>query len=139
MTHTILYYPLSLKRYGREVPIVTPGFIKNSILVPCKIDDGDVSILTVSGKSLIDAMTDNLKFFRNIQPEFGLFSACVTILATLGYKMDIIRKEIVQYFNGKPFILFWSAGEGTYSLFKDITYANMSFNTAIFGNKKNCM
>jgi len=138
MTKTILYYPMSLKRDGREVPIVTPGFLKESILVPCKIDDGEVSILTVSGKNLVDAAKDNLNFFKgNIRPEFGLFSTCVTILGTLGYKMDTIREEIIKYFNDKPFLLFWSAGEGTYSPTGNITYANMSFNTAVFGHKEN--
>ncbi|MGF3555197.1 MAG: FIST N-terminal domain-containing protein [Thermoplasmatota archaeon] len=135
MTRTILYYPISYKRSGREVPIVTPGFIRDSILVPCKIDGGNVSILTVSGKKLIDAAKDNLDFFNNIQPDFGLFSACITVLGTLGFKTDFIRKEMLKYFEEKPFILFWSAGEGTYSPKESITYANMSFNTAIFGHK----
>jgi hypothetical protein len=133
MSHTILYYPISLQRRGREVPIVMPVIMKDSILVPCIIDDGDVSILTVSGKDLIDAVQKNLHFFDNIQPEFGLFSACMTILQTLGHKTAILHKELCRYFKEKSFLLFYSAGEGTYSPTTDITYANMSFNTAIFG------
>ena len=133
MIHTILYYPISLQRRGREVPIVMPVIMKDSILVPCIIDDGDVSILTVSGKDLIDAVQKNLHFFDDIQPEFGLFSACMTILQTLGHKTSILHKELCRYFKDKPFLLFYSAGEGTYSPETDITYANMSFNTAIFG------
>jgi hypothetical protein len=134
MSHTILYYPISLKRHGREVPIVMPVIMKDSIVVPCIIDDGEVSILTVSGKNLINAVKENLQFFDRIQPEFGLFSACMTILQTLGHKTNIIQEELHNYFKDKSFLLFYSAGEGTYSKEKDITYANMSINTAIFGH-----
>jgi len=133
--HTILYYPISLKRNGRAVPVVMPLIMKDSIFVPCIIDDGEVSILTVSGKDLVNAVKENLHFFEGIQPEFGLFSACMTILQTLGDKTNIVQEELCKYFKDKSFLLFYSAGEGTYSPAKDITYANMSFNTAVFGHK----
>jgi len=136
MLHTILYYPISLKRRDREVPVVTPLIMKDYIFVPCIIDDGEVSILTVSGKDLINAVKENLQFFDEIQPEFGLFSACMTILQTLGHKTNIIQEELHNYFKDKSFLLFYSAGEGTYSQARGITYANMSFNTAIFGSPK---
>ena len=133
MIHTILYYPISLRRHGREVPIVMPVIMKDSIIVPCVIDDGEVSILTVSGKDLINAVKENLHFFNKIQPEFGLFSTCMTILQTLGRKTNMVQEELHTYFKDKSFLLFYSAGEGSYAPKKNITYANMSFNTAIFG------
>ena len=136
MIHTILYYPISLRRHGREVPVVMPVILKDSIVVPCIIDDGEVSILTVSGKDLINAVKENLQYFDKIQPEFGLFSACMTILQTLGHRTNIIQETLQQYFKEKSFLLFYNAGEGTYSPTKDITYANMSFNTAIFGHQR---
>jgi hypothetical protein len=136
MIHTILYYPISLQRRGKQVPIVMPVIMNDSIIVPCVIDAGKVSILTVNGKDLINAVKENLQFFNEIQPEFGLCSSCVTILQTLGNKTNIIQEELQQYFKDKPFLLFYSAGEGTYSPTKDVTYANMSFNTAIFGFDK---
>jgi hypothetical protein len=135
MMHTLLYYPISLKRNGRAVPVVMPLIMKDSILVPCIIDDGEVSILTVSGKDLVNAVKENLRFFYEIRQEFGLFSACMTILQTLGHKTNIVQEELCKYFKGKSFLLFYSAGEGTYSPTRDITYANMSFNTAVFGHK----
>jgi hypothetical protein len=133
MLHTILYYPISLKRNGRAVPVVMPVIMKDSIVVPCIIDDGEVSILTVNGKNLINAVKENLQYFDGIQPEFGLLSTCVTILQTLGDKTYIIQQELLNHFKNKSFLLFYSPGEGTYSPTKDITYANMSFNTAVFG------
>jgi len=137
MALTIPYYPISLKRHGREVPVVMPFALKDSIMTPCVIDDGEVALLTVSGKNLVNAMKDNLEFFNNTQPEFGLCSTCMTILDTLGYKIDIIREMMLESFREKPFIMFFCAGEGTYSPTKNITYANMSFNTAIFGPANN--
>jgi hypothetical protein len=139
LQHTLLYYPISLRRRGRDVPVVMPLIMKDSIFVPCIIDDGEVSILTVSGKDLINAVKENLHYFDGVQPEFGLFSTCITILQTLGRKTNIVQEEIGNYFNDKPFLLFYSAGEGTYSPTKDIIYANMSFNTAIFGHQKNTL
>jgi hypothetical protein len=136
MLHSIVYYPISLKRNGRAVPVVMPLIMKDYIIVPCVIDDGKVSILTVSGKDLVNAVKENLQHFDEIQPEFGLFSTCMTILQTLGHKTYIIQEELCNYFKDKSFLLFYSAGEGTYTPTKDITYANMSFNTAIFGHQK---
>lgn len=133
MLSKILYYPFSLKRGHREVPVVMTVIIEDSIVTPCMVDEGEVSILTVNGKNLVNAMKENLNHFDNLRPEFGLCSACLTIPQTLGYKVNMIKNDISDYFNDKPFLIFWCAGEGTYSPTKDIIYANMSYNTAIFG------
>ena len=135
MAHTILYYPISLKRHGREVPAVMPTFLKDSVLTPCVVDKGEVSILTISGRNLIGAVKDNLKSFGDTQPEFGLFSTCMTILQTLGCNVSLVREEILNYFKEKPFLMVFCAGEGTYSPANKLTYANMSYNTAVFGHK----
>jgi hypothetical protein len=136
MYSIIPYYPISFKRHGKEVPTIMPGFLKDSIVTPSIIDLGEVSILTLNGKDLIYAAKEGLQFFEKMNIEFGLFSTCVTILTTLGYKINIIRNEIVENLKGKPFLMFFSAGEGTYSPEKNLTYANISFNTALFGNCK---
>jgi hypothetical protein len=134
MLQTSIYYPISLRRHGREVPAVMAFLLKDAIMTPCVIDAGDVSILTVSGKNLVHAMRDNLESFSKIKPEFGFCSTCMTILQTLGYKTNMIQAEMLEYFKDKPFLMFYCAGEGTYSPVKNITYANMSFNTAVFGH-----
>jgi len=133
MANTILYYPISLKRNEREVPAVMTFILKDSILVPCVIDKDEVSILTVSGNNLVKAVQENLNYFENLDSEFGIISSCVTILLTLGNNMYKVREHVMKYFKNKPFLMFWCAGEGTYSPEKNITYANMSFNTAVIG------
>ena len=136
MFHRILYYPICIKRNMRDVPVVMPFILKDAIVTPCQVDKSEVSILTVSGKDLIASMEENINYFDNIKPEFGLFSACGTILQTLGYKTDLIRRTILDYFKEKPFLMFFCAGEGSYSPNNNIHYANMSFNSAIFGHLK---
>lgn len=135
MAHTIIYYPISLRRHKREVPVVMPFILKDAIMTPCVIDEGKVDILTVSGKNIVNSMKENLKVFSDINPEFGLCSSCMTIIETLGYKTQIIREEMLNYFHEKPFIMFFCAGEGSFSPVRQITYANMSFNIAVFGNR----
>ncbi len=135
MALTIPYYPISLKRRGKEIPVVMPFALKHSIATPCIIDGGEVFILRTSGKDLINAIKENLSNFKDISPDFGLCSTCMTILETLGSKIEIVREEMLNYFKDKPFISFFCAGEGTYSPTNDIIYANMSFNTAVFGKK----
>ncbi|MEM0467422.1 MAG: FIST N-terminal domain-containing protein [Candidatus Thermoplasmatota archaeon] len=136
MEHTILYYPILLKRGEQEVPVVMPFILKNSIMTPCLIDKGEAKVLTVSGKSLVNSVQGCLPYSGDTQPEFGLFSNCMTILQALGSKVNLIRDETIKSFGKKPFLMIWSAGEGTYAPKPLFTYANMSFNSAIFGVKR---
>jgi hypothetical protein len=137
MALTIPYYPISLKIHDREVPIIMPFVLKHSIGTPCIIDEGEVFILRTSGNDLINGIKENLNNFKTINPEFGLCSTCVTVLHTLGYKVEILREQMLKYYGNKPFIAFFCAGEGTYSPNSKLVYANMSFNTFIYGKKTN--
>ncbi|MEF8848262.1 MAG: hypothetical protein V5A68_03925 [Candidatus Thermoplasmatota archaeon] len=110
-----------------------PYILKNSIMSSCKVDGGDASILTVSGKDIVGGIKENLNSFCDIKPQFALCSTCMTILQTLGYKVNIVRNELLDYFDETPFLMFYCAGEGSYSPKTDIDYSNMSFNTIVFG------
>jgi hypothetical protein len=132
MYNVIPYYPISFKRHGKEVPTIMPAFLKDFIVTPSVIDLGEVSILTLNGKDLISAAKEGLETTGDNNIAFGLFSTCVTILTTLGYKTYMIKEELTKVFGETPFLMFFSAGEGTYSPSKNATYANISFNNAIF-------
>ena len=133
----ILYYPISLVKHGREVPVVMPFIFKDYLGIPCRADKGEAWIMTVSGKNLLKALEDNLNSFSSMQPEFGLFSACITILQALGNNVRKIREILLKYFKDKPFLMLFCAGEGTYSPKMGLSYANMSYNTAMFGYNRN--
>ena len=109
-----------------------PGLIGDAILVPCTVDEKKVSILTISGNDMIHAIENNIISYEHVKPKFGLFSTCMTILETLGDNAYIIQDKLLEYFKDKPFLMFFSAGEGTHSPDKNITYANMSFNSTVF-------
>ncbi len=136
MSHTILYYPLCIERHNHKIPAEIVFILKDSFLVPCSIDSDTISIIRVSGEDIINSFKENILHFDNINPEFGLFSVCVTIIESIGYKMNLIQDEISNYFGEKPFLMFFCTGEGTYSPKEKIKYANMSVNSAIFGNPK---
>ncbi len=137
MLYRILYYPISSKRSGREVPAVMLFIIGESIVTPCMMEKGKVSVLSINGKNLVNAIEDNLNSFSESQPSFCLCSACCSIPQTLGYNVNIVNEYFFKKFNDNPFLLFWCAGEGTYSSSKGLTYSNMSYNTAIFDCHKN--
>jgi len=136
MFFRMLYYPISVKRGNRQIPVVMPFILKDSIVTPCVVEKGKVSILTVSGINLLDALQKNIEYFDGTIPEFGFFSTCGTILQTLGNKINLIRMKLLEYFKDKPFIMVFCAGEGTYSPTQGINYANMSYNTVIFRQNK---
>jgi len=133
MLNKILYYPISPKWHNHERPTVMPFILKDSIMTSCLIEKGNTSVLRVSGNNLVNAIQNNLNSFIGLNPKFCICSSCMTILQTLGGKVEIFREEMLKYFNDTPFLMFYCAGEGTYSPKNDINYANMSFNFAIFG------
>ncbi|MEF8879310.1 MAG: FIST N-terminal domain-containing protein [Candidatus Thermoplasmatota archaeon] len=129
------YYPISLNRNNKETPVVLPFILKDSIMIPCTIDKGTSYFFTMSGKNLIQAVERNLKNIKISKPKFGLSSACMTILDTLGNDSYIIKEKMQDYFGSNPYILFFVAGEGSSSPLRNLTYANMSFNTVVFGKE----
>jgi hypothetical protein len=131
----ILYYPISSRSNGKEIPSVMAAIVNKSIISPCILEEGEVNIMTVSGKNLISAMQRNLDHYKEMNPNFGFFSTCITILESLGNKNYMIQDQLAKYFKEKPFLMIFSPGEGTYGPNRELTYANMSFNTVIFGEE----
>lgn len=131
---TNFYFPLAF-RYNNELNTVGPRVIGpilgESLTTTIRSKDSTSSILTIDGRSLLDAIDNNLKCFPNC-PEFGLISSCTTRLETMGDKIYQARDRILEYFGTQPFIVFYVGGESTYSPEKGLNYVNMSFNTAIF-------
>ena len=132
---TFPYYPISFRRGKKKIPVVIPGIIGDAIVTTCKVDKGEADIMTTSGYNLIQTIEKHVNAIPIRKPHFGIISACMTILQTLGYKVESIRKILLDYFHSAPFLLIWCAGEGTYSPSKGSIYANMSLNSAIIGKE----
>lgn len=139
INYDLFYYPLYLRSHGRKIPNIIGFIMKDYIVTPCKVEKGEASVFGVSGKDLLDALDENLRSLQGIEPELILSSVCYTLLITLGNHMKEIRKKMIEKFGGKPFLMLFSQGEGTYSPKRGMNYANMSFNTAIFGREKNIL
>jgi len=136
-TKRMIYHPFGIKRDGRIYPAMTALVLGDYIMTAVKSNPGEeVSILNISGKLLLNAVKENLQKYSNLKPYFGIFSSCVTRLLTLGSKTKYVQNELKNYFQEKPFLVFYVSGEGTYSSKeKKLIDADMSFNSAIFGEK----
>ena len=131
--HRILYYPISVNRFGKEVPVVMPAIIKESIITPCLVNRGDASIMTVNGLDLIDAVDKGFNLLQVKKPAVWICSACLTIMQTLGYRLDTVREKVDSHLKNAPFVIFFCAGEGSYSPKRGVIYANMSYNFGVIG------
>jgi len=133
---TTFYFPIGGK-YNEDdkddVPHIIGIILGESLLLTYKSKDSNASILTIDGKRLLDTIDLNFSSMK-IQPEFGLMSSCTTRLETMGNRIYQARDRISKYMKDSPFIVFYVGGESTYSPEKGLNYANMSFNSAIFGN-----
>ena len=137
--NTTYYFPIGFRNnnFGGEIgPRVIGGIFGESLVTVIRSKDSDASILTIDGRSLLQTIDNNFKFFPN-KPEFGLVSSCNTRLITMGNKIYLARDRFLNYFDEKPFIVFYVGGESTYSPKKGLNYVNMSFNSAIFWDGEN--
>lgn len=135
---TNFYFPLGFHTKGDSHefgPRVIGPILGESLTTTIRSKDPDASILTIDGRSLLEAIDQNLSSFTNA-PEFVLISSCTTRLETMGDKIYQSQNRILKYFDKKPFIVFYVGGESTYSPEKGLNYVNMSFNSAIFWKDK---
>jgi len=136
---TTFYFPIGGK-YNEadkdDAPHIIGIILGESLVLTNRLKDSDASILTIDGRRLLDTIDLNFSSMK-IQPEFGLMSSCTTRLETMGNKIYQSGNRISKYMKDSPFIVFYVGGESTYSPKKGLSYANMSFNTAVFGHNEN--
>jgi len=128
----IFYYPIAFKDQNTFIPQVIGIFLGNSFLTTYRIKNPKIHILSASGKSLIQAVEDNINYFSGINPEFGLVSSCGIRLETLGANVYSVREKLLNFFKDKPFLLYYVGGEAAYTPKKGLSYGNESFNMAVF-------
>jgi len=131
------YFPLGfhVNNFDEKLgPRVIVGIYGESLITTIRSKDPNAAILTIDGRSLLETVGNNLKSYPN-NPSFGLVASCAIRMVTLGKEIYKARDIMMDYFGDHPFLVFYVGGESTYSPEKSLTYANMSFNTAIFWNK----
>jgi hypothetical protein len=128
------HFPLGfrIKNNNNEfAPRIIAVILGETLITTIQSKDPEASVLTIDGRNLLKTVDDNLNSYPN-SPIFGLISSCTTRLITMGDKIYKSQENILNYFNEKPFIVFYVGGESTYSQDKGLNFVNMSFNTAIF-------
>ena len=133
----IFYYPIyTISADGKKYPLVIPYFLSNSLLFAFKLRSKNAELLTLSGKDLINAVKENIEYFQTIlhnkKPCFGLISSCGMRILTLGKNVNLVKNQLSEFYGKTPFLLYYVAGEGSYSPINGLTQGNYTFNMGNF-------
>ena len=100
-----LFTPLGYIKKNRLFPIVIGAFWGHSILCARNIESDEVSLFFASGKSLIDAIDENTKKFKDKDNLLAFIVSCIARLETLGCNVFIVREKLLDFFGDVPFLL----------------------------------
>ncbi len=126
--------PLGYRKDNILFPNVIGGFLGKDILCGYKIESNELDLLSASGKSLVNAVDENLKEFENKNNKIAIIVECGIRLEAIGANIFITRDKLLNFFGETPFILIYTAGEDAYSLKKGKRHVNGSFNVVTISN-----
>jgi len=109
-------------------PNVIGLILGKDINVGYKIEENELHLLSASGKSLINAVDENLQEFKDNENQLGIIIACAAQLEALGANIFTVREKLINFFDEVPFLLVYVGGEDTYSAKKGKRHINESFN-----------
>ena len=132
-TEAMMYIPFGFPKSGYMQPTMPAFVFGDWMTAVAPVEENDsVEILYIDGELLLEAVRSNLSKQDIENPLFGIFSSCITRILTLGKNIYRVKKILSNYFQDSPYIVFYTAGEGTYSgNSKILNYCSMSFNSAI--------
>jgi len=132
-----LYYPIGFRKEEQLVPRVVGSIIGEALVLSSAIESNELSLLTISGKEIVETVVESLKVSPK-EMQLMLASSCFTRLETLGKEMYAIKDIIASEMKERPFLVFYVAGEGLFdSITKKRFNLAMSFNTIVIGGNKN--
>ena len=110
------YFPIGFEKNGKVLAEVVPYYLGKSIMTSYKNNYDDLSVLSVTGKKLLNAVEEAFAETSQSQGEkkFSLMVSCATILYTLGNKVYETQKTILEEMKGNPFLLVYTGGEGSF-------------------------
>jgi hypothetical protein len=124
------FFPCGVMENNRLMIRPFVMILKDSMLSMSKFTKDEAFTLSISGKSMINAVND---IFRpDIKPEFGLFTSCALRLMTLGSEIFRERDVLMDHFNGKPFLVIYTAGENIRESRENLYYLNESIASMMF-------
>lgn len=129
----IFFLPIGFKsKEGNLIPSVVGIFLGNYFIIIFQVEDNNATVLNLSGQGLLNSIDENLSICGN-NTKLALFSSCGMRLLALGNHTYAVHKKLKEHFNDTPFLLYYVAGEATYSSDNGLNYGNYLFNSAIFG------
>ena len=108
---TTFFYPFGFYKNNILCPCNIGGFLGNVIPLGYSIEGNELTVLSATGKSLIEAAR---KISEDALPskEFNIFANCGATLEALGDKVFEIQKILAEKFD--TFLLLYGSGENLY-------------------------
>lgn len=108
------YFPIGYTNNGKVIAEVVPYYLGKNLMTSYKNNCDDLSVLSVSGRQLLNAVEEGFSNSEIDEISFSLMVSCATILYTLGNrtydKYEIIKEKMGE----NPFLLLYTAGEGSF-------------------------
>ncbi len=127
------YYPLVCTKGGLIYPHVMGLFVGKYITCTYRIDSDELEVYSASGRSLLDAVNENLAAIPpGKKPVLAIGVECTARLEALGAKINRIKDTLDAKFQDVPYLVVYCAGEGAYIPGGKPGYFNESVNLATF-------
>jgi len=131
----IFFLPIGFKNKENVlVPTVVGIFLGDYFYIMFQIDTKEAKVLNLSGRGLLNSIDENLDKYKDEDIELAIISSCGSRLLALGNNVYHIYEKLKIRFKDKPFLIYYFAGEGSYSIENGLKYGNYTFNSAIFQN-----
>ena len=121
----------SFEKDGVIYPEVTSMFFGDYIIVGRKIENPELTMLTASGKSLIEAVDESMEGFSG-KPLMALIADCAARQEALGTAIFLEKEKMEKYLGDAPYLILFSGGESTYTPEQGCRHKHESFNVAVF-------
>lgn len=126
------YYPLCCEKGDLIEPKVIGLIIEDTVVCTSKIDCKELVLYQASGSSLIESVE---KTFSDLDKNNDFLAAflvsCTARLETLGANLYDVREKLLDFFEERPFLVTYGAGEGFHKPAVRTNYMNESFNISV--------
>jgi hypothetical protein len=129
------FIPVGYWKENILFPNVLGLFLGKDILCGYKFEGNELSLLSASGKSLINAVDENLNEFKSMNNNLGIVVSCAARLESLGGNIFTVREKLLNFFGKVPFLLIYAGGEDTYSIERGKRHVNESFNVVTLSKR----
>jgi len=107
------YFPIGYIKNDKLRAAVVGYLLGENIMTSYKNEKDELSILSVSGEKLLNAINESFHQDKNKKKVLSLSVSCATILYTLGKGVYEAKNIIEREMNGEPFLVLYMAGEGS--------------------------